>query len=80
MLQPEWLPREENEFADFVSRIVDYDDWQVNPDLFHGLDVVWRPHSIDRFADNYISQLPRFNSRFACPGRTTGIICHQVLW
>ena len=26
------------------------------------------PHSIDIFADNYNSQLPRFNSRFACPG------------
>ena len=25
-------------------------------------------HSIDRFADNYNSHLPRFNSRFACPG------------
>ena len=67
-LEPEWLPREENELADFVSRIVDYDDWQVNPELFRGLDCVWGPHSLDRFADNYNTQLPRFNSRFACPG------------
>ena len=49
-LEPEWLLREENELADFVSRIVDYDDWQFHPELFQGLDGVWCPHSIDRFA------------------------------
>ena len=67
-MEPEWLPREEYELADFVSRIVDYDDWQVNPKLFHGLDGVWGPHSIDRFANNYNTQLPQFNSHFAFPG------------
>ena len=53
--------------ADCISPIVDYDDWQVDPGLFQGLDFAWGPHSIDRFADNYNSHLPRFNSRFACP-------------
>ena len=33
-LEPDWVPRKENELADFISRIVDYDDWQVNPKLF----------------------------------------------
>ena len=40
-LEPDRLPREENELADFIRRVVDYDDWQVNPELFHGLDGVW---------------------------------------
>ena len=52
--------------ADFFSHIVDYDDWLVNPELFHGLDGVWGPHSVDRFADKYNTQLPQFNSCFAC--------------
>ena len=67
-LEPDWLPREENELADFISCIVDYDDRQVDHDLFQGLDFAWGPHSIDRFADNYNSHLPQFNSRFACLG------------
>ena len=67
-LEPEWLPHEENELADFVSRIVDEDDdWQVNPELFHGLDGVWGPHSIDRFADHYNTQLPTISFSFCMP-------------
>ena len=26
-IEPEWIPREENKLADYMSRIVDYDDW-----------------------------------------------------
>jgi len=27
-IEPEWIPREQNELADFYSLIVDYDDWR----------------------------------------------------
>jgi len=30
-LEPEWIPREENKITDYISRIVDYDDWALNP-------------------------------------------------
>jgi hypothetical protein len=30
----EWIPRTENERADFISRIVDFDDWGISEDLF----------------------------------------------
>ena len=30
-LQPEWVPRTCNERADLLSRIVDCDDWYINP-------------------------------------------------
>ena len=33
-LEPEWLPKE----ADLISRIVDYDDWRLDPLVFAGLD------------------------------------------
>ena len=78
-LEPEWVPRSENELADFISRIVDYDDWQVNPELFYYLEGAWGPHSIDRFADNYNTQVARFNSRFACPG-TEAVDAFTVHW
>uniref|UniRef100_A0A1X7VSD4 Uncharacterized protein n=1 Tax=Amphimedon queenslandica TaxID=400682 RepID=A0A1X7VSD4_AMPQE len=29
LIEPEWLPREQNEVADYLSRIVDYDDWEM---------------------------------------------------
>ncbi|XP_011405606.1 PREDICTED: uncharacterized protein LOC100639089 [Amphimedon queenslandica] len=30
LIEPEWLPREQNEVADYLSRIVDYDDWGLS--------------------------------------------------
>ena len=37
-LEPEWISREENEFADYLSKLVDYDDWMLNPSVFKELD------------------------------------------
>ena len=30
-VEPEWIPREKNELADYYSRLVDHDDWRLNP-------------------------------------------------
>ena len=59
--EPEWIPREENEFADYLSRLCDSDDWMLNPDVFHELDARWGPHTVDRFADLQNCQIQRFN-------------------
>ena len=67
-LEPEWVPRESNEKADFLSRIVDHDDWFLNPSGFAELDAAWGPHTVDRFADFHNRQMPRFNSRCWNPG------------
>ena len=67
-LEVEWIPRSANDRADFLSRIVDYDDWRVNRDYFLLAEEKWGPHSVDRFANHENTQLPRFNSRFWCPG------------
>jgi hypothetical protein len=64
----EWIPRAQNTTVDKISRIVDLDDWQLSPKLFQILDKKWGPHTIDRFASPYNTQLPRFNSRFYSPG------------
>jgi hypothetical protein len=37
----EWIPRTENERADFFSRIVDFDDWGISEDLFVYVDSLW---------------------------------------
>ena len=49
-LEPEWIPRDLNEKADYLSRRIDYDDWKLNPLVFAELDDAWGPHSVDRFA------------------------------
>ena len=67
-LEPEWVPKELNEKADFLSRIVDIDDWYLNPEMFAWLDSIWGPHRVDRFADSNNYQLVRFNSQCWNPG------------
>jgi len=37
-IEPEWIPRKENEVADYLSRIVDYDDWSLDHNTFMELD------------------------------------------
>ena len=32
----EWVPRSLNEKADYLSKIVDYDDWELAPEFFFG--------------------------------------------
>ena len=67
------------ERADFLSRIVDYDDWYINPDVFAWLDLLWGPHTVDRFADYDNCQLPRFNSRCWNPG-SKAVYAFTVNW
>ena len=67
-IEPEWIPRDCNQKADYISRIVDYDDWSIDPAIFQQLDARWGHHTVDRFASYYNTQLPRFNSRFWNPG------------
>ena len=40
-LELEWIPREENEKADFISWLIDHDNWKFNPLVFRELDKKW---------------------------------------
>ena len=64
----QWIPRTENEKADYISRLIDFDDWQITRDLFLSLEELWGPHTVDCFANYYTAKLPRFFSRFWNPG------------
>jgi len=65
-VEPEWIPRDENELADYYSRIVDHDDYRSNPAIFQWLDGIWGPHTVNRFANPTNAQIDRFN--FWTPG------------
>ena len=53
--------------ADRLSRIITLYDWQLSRRVFQHLDVLWGPHTIDRFAAEHNTMLPRFNSMYAEP-------------
>ena len=37
-LEMKWIPRDSNHQADSLSRIIDFDDYSINDDVFHMLD------------------------------------------
>ncbi|CAC5392225.1 unnamed protein product [Mytilus coruscus] len=43
-IDADWVHRTFNEKADYISRIIDYDDWGVGEQLFTYLDSLWGPH------------------------------------
>ena len=65
-LEVQWIPRTENEKADYISRLIDFDDWQITQDFFLSLDELWDPHTVDVLL--IIIQQSSLNSRFWNPG------------
>ena len=59
-MEVEWIPRTQNERADYLSKIVDYDDWTVKNCYFHAVTSVWGPCSVDCFASYKNHKVPRF--------------------
>lgn len=57
-MEIEWLPRSQNDKADYLSRIVDLDDWSMSAAFFQLVDSSWGPHTVDRFASFYNAQVP----------------------
>ena len=53
-MEPKWIPRNENGLADYLSCIIDYDDWGLlNQEIFAHINELWGPHSVDRFASEF---------------------------
>ena len=63
-----WVPRELNTEADDLSKLVDTDDWRLNPRMFAILSQLWGPYSIDAFAAEENAHCPRFLSKWHSPG------------
>ncbi|XP_033729387.1 uncharacterized protein LOC117318520 [Pecten maximus] len=63
-LVTQWLPRNSNKTADFLSRCSDSDDWSVQAWVFGVCEKKWGPHEVDRFASDYNKKCTRFNSRW----------------
>lgn len=76
----EWLPRESTHqrIADHLSKIRDNSQWSLNDQVYSqyiaGNQLVLQRGGItvDLFADHLTAKVPKFRSRYWCPG-TTGI-------
>ena len=66
-IEAEWIPRSLNERADYLSKIVDYDDWPVKDCYFQAATSCWGPCSVDCFASYKNRKVPRFYSKFFNP-------------
>ena len=64
---PKWIPREDNEQADSISRYVDTDNWSIDNETFQFLQGEFGCFTIDRFADDKNKKVNRFDARFHCP-------------
>lgn len=78
-LDLQWIPRSENEKADYLSRFKDFDDWEVVPEIFQQLDAQFGPHTVDCFANYRNAKVPRFFSRFWNPN-TAGVDAFYQDW
>ena len=66
-LDVEWIPRSLNDKADYLSKIVDCNDWKVKDCYFYALTSYWGQCSVDCFASSKNCKVPRFYSRFYNP-------------
>ena len=78
-LSVQWIPREMNTRADYLSKFVCRDDYRLDASVFDMLDKRWGPHSLDVFASHLSAQLPRFFSQFWCPG-SEGVDAFSHSW
>ena len=44
----QWIPRAENTRADYISKFIDYDDWEITLDTFAILEHRFGPHTLDQ--------------------------------
>lgn len=68
ILCPEWIPREENQKSDYLSRCYDSGDWHIGQNIFLWLVHLWGPHPVDRFASHSNTKCKRFNFCWWVPG------------
>ena len=65
---PTWIPREENQHADYFSKMVDTDDWTIDNKSYSIICQKFGYPTVDRFSDNVNKKVRKFNSKFFCPG------------
>lgn len=66
-LVPDWVPRDQNQFADYLSKLKDVDDFGLQPEVFHEIVRRFGQLDVDRFASAHNALLPVFYSEVWSP-------------
>ena len=74
-----WIPREQNELADFYSKEVDSSDWKLRPDVFALLTDRFGTFDIDLFASYNNYQVKDYYSLYYTP-TCSGIDAFNFHW
>jgi hypothetical protein len=75
----EWVPREENEVADEISKWLIPDDNAISIPYFNMLNLRWGPHTCDLFSSNMNNLCSKFYSLHWCRD-TSGVNCFGFDW
>ena len=78
-LEVEWIPREENARADYLSKVVERDDWGIGDKIFDMIKDRLGIPDIDYFASDHNAKLPLFYSRFWSP-KAAGVDAFTYDW
>ena len=65
-LEIEWLPRSLNGRADYLSKVIERDDWGISSEILYMIIDRWGPFDVDYFASEHNAKLPVFYSKFWC--------------
>jgi hypothetical protein len=66
-LIPDWIPLKKNLLADYLLKVLEVDDFSLQPAVFEGILCDFTPLNFDRLASAHNAQLPAFNSENWCP-------------
>lgn len=78
-IEMQWIPRDQNACADYISRIVDFDDWGISDTVFRHLNSIWGNSEVDWFASWHNKKLEIFYSRYWNPG-SSGVDAFSFHW
>ena len=79
-LEVEWIPRTENEKADYLSKIIDPEDWGIKNVYFRAVAAHWGINfTVDCFANSVNHKTPRFYSKFYNP-ESLGVDAFSYEW
>jgi hypothetical protein len=79
LLEPEWIPREQNQLADYLSKVKELDDFGLQPSAFEFISQQFGPLTVDRFASAHNALLPQFFSEYWCPN-SAGVNAFTADW
>ena len=66
--------------ADNLSRVLSPDEWQLHPGIFQIVYQMWGPRTVDKFALELTTQLPRYNSMLHDPSTSAVDALAQQDW